>query len=140
MHWVVALAVVVVAAPAPPPKPSTVTHDLSDRARAKLVGCWISRDHETWTFRESGDHGLEVVRDSSDTRDLHRPVTASSVMYDPTPDSFAFVTAGRIHGLMMIFALDRDHARISASVFSKHDERGYFFTGNNLALTRCPAK
>jgi hypothetical protein len=96
----------------------------------------MSRDHETWTFREKGGHGLEVLRDSRDT--LHRHANAAAVMYAPKTDSFAFVTAGRIHGLMMIFTFDRDHARINASVFSKHDERGYFFTGNNLALARCP--
>jgi hypothetical protein len=58
-------------------------------------------------------------------------------MYEPATHRFAFATAGRIHGLMMVFRFDRDHARIEASVFSKHDERGYFFTGTNLALARC---
>jgi hypothetical protein len=129
MNAAVALALIAAAAP------STVTHDLPDRDRTGLAGCWTSGDHETWTFRESGDHGLEVVRDSSDGRGH-----ASSVMYAPSTHSFAFATAGRIHGLMMMFTFDRVHARIDASVFSKHDERGYFFTGNNLALTRCPAR
>jgi hypothetical protein len=128
-----AVAVALVVAAAPTPSTSTVTQALPDRDRTGLVGCWMSGDHETWTFREGGDHGLEVVRDASDS---HR---RSSVMYAPSTHSFAFATAGRIHGLMMIFTFDRDHARIDASVFSKHDERGYVFTGNNLALHRCRA-
>jgi hypothetical protein len=129
MNAAIALAVIAAAAP------STVTQDLPDADRATLVGCWTSRDHETWTFRTHGDHGLEVERDS---RDSHRRGTASAVMYAPKTGSFAFATAGRIHGLMMIFRID--HGRIDASVFSKHDERGYFFTGNNLALARCPRR
>lgn len=127
MNVAVALALIAAATPSTSP----VTHDLSDRDRASLTGCWMSRDHETWTFRAHGAHGLEVVRDASGT--------PSSVMYAPKTDSFAFAAAGRIHGLMLIFTLDRDHARIDASVFSKHDNRGYFFTGNNLALHRCRA-
>ena len=132
MHSAVALALLVAVAPTPSASP--VTQDLSDRDRASLTGCWMSRGHETWTFRAHGAHGLEVVLDSSDSPRRRNP---SSVMYAPKADDFAFATAGRIHGLMMIFTLDRDHARIDAYVFSKHDNRGYFYTGNSIVLTRC---
>jgi len=50
MNAAVALALIVAATPST----SAITHDLPDADRAALVGCWMSRDHETWTFRANG--------------------------------------------------------------------------------------
>lgn len=114
-----------------------VTHRLSDDALAQLGGCWRVRgSSETWTFHADADHGLDVVRElGRDASEAKRARIARPVMFSTKDHDFAFAAAGRIHGLMAIFKIDR--AVLQASWFSTHDGKSYFFTGNNVIAERC---
>jgi hypothetical protein len=120
-----------VATPAPT---SHVTSELPAAAVAKVTGCW-RHDNEQWTFRPAGKHGLEVVREIGDVGYAERVRIPRAVNYDPTVETYGFGAAGRIHGLVMMFQIDG--ATLKASVYSSHDGKSYFYTGNTWTLRRC---
>jgi hypothetical protein len=114
-----------------------VTQQLPADAIATLGGCWHVRgEKETWTFKPTADHGLEVVRElGRDAVESPRARIARPVMFSTKNHDFAFSAAGRIHGLMAVFKIDR--ATLQASWFSTHDGKSYFFTGSNVVVVRC---
>lgn len=116
---------------------SDVTHNLSATQIATLAGCWrVHGTTETWTFRANANHGLDVVRElGREAMEGDRARIPHPVMFSNKNHNYAFTAAGRIHGVMVVFKIE--HATLSASFFSTHDGKSYFFTGNNAIAERC---
>jgi len=115
-----------------------IVRDIAPTQRTQLAGCWRAGG-EIWRIRPIGTSGLEIVRTPADASMspyyAQRAAIAREILFDTKAGSFAFVAAGRIHGLMMIFLPKGD--ALAGSWFTTHDGRSYVFTGNNVTMTRC---
>lgn len=116
----------------------TVVTVLPPAAIKTLTGCWsIKADPDRWFFHPHGATGLDAaVEDtfSASTRHLGAP---HAVMFDPSANTFAFVAAGMHHPLLVIFTIEG--AQLKAWYYSRHNSRGYHWTGNTASLARCPS-
>lgn len=137
-------------APAParanPPAPapvtvSRVTSDLPARGRSLLIGCWREPGErsERWLFRAAGDHGLtathELGPDAYETSYVQRARTPQTVYFDPAIDVYGFLTAGMIHGELIMFQIRGDGLLAWPSI--SIDGRPYSYTGSTMHLVPC---
>jgi hypothetical protein len=111
------------------------THDLDAHALATLTGCW-QMSGERWTFRKTGEHGLQVIREITDSTYAERARIPRDVMFDATTNNFGFPAAGRIHAALFIFKIGK--TELQAWNYWKPDEsKSYIWSGNTFALAPC---
>lgn len=109
--------------------------EIEPHAISTLTGCWQMRG-ERWTFRKSGEHGLEVIRTVDDSSYAERARIPHDVLFDAKTGDFGFGAAGRIHAAMFIFRLG--NASLDAWSYWKPDgTKSYAWSGNRFTLVPC---
>lgn len=111
------------------------THELDDHAISTLAGCWQTHG-ETWTFRKTRAHGLEIIRELGNATYAARARLPRDVMFDPKTGDFGFGAAGRIHAALYVFRIGKTD--LQAWPYWKPDQsHSYVWSGNTISIVRC---
>ncbi len=131
-------ALVLVASAAASQDDGVLRRGIPAEALAAVAGCWAHGEHERWEITpQPGGRAIvrRVIGGPAGARMGRRARLESELMYQPAEERYAFAAAGRIHGLLLVFAVEGE--RLVVHPFGRRRGEPPRWTGSSYTLTRC---